>query len=103
MKRYALILFLLLPGLALGQLATDAGPASAHSAVTPSDTTSLLDQNGLPRCRALYIEGAGDISITDATGVTIVYTVPAGTLLPFRPSRVNSTNTTATGISCWRS
>lgn len=85
------------------QLATDAGPASAHSAVTPSNSTTLTDNNGTPYCRALFISGAGDISITDVNNVTVVYTVPAGTLLPFRPKRVNLTSTTATGIVCWRS
>lgn len=99
----ALFLALVVSTIAYAQTATDAGPASAHSAVTPSDTTTLLDSYNQPYCRALYIEGAGDISITDQLNVTIVYTVPAGTLLPFRPKRVNATGTTATGISCWRS
>lgn len=101
--RKLLLIALLAASSVNAQVATDAGPASGHTAVTPSDTTSLLDNNSLPYCRALYISGAGNISITDVYNVTVVYTVPAGTLMPFRPKRVNSTSTTATGIVCWRS
>jgi hypothetical protein len=87
---------------AFAQPGNDIVPSDTHLAVTPSNSTELTDSNGRPYCRALYIEGAGDISITDVAGTTIVYTVPAGTLLPFRPVRVNSTGTDATGITCWR-
>ena len=98
----ALTLGLLLAASAVAQIATDSGPATTHTTITPSDTTVLTDNNGTPYCRALFIEGAGDVSITDVLNTTIVYTVPAGTLLPFRPKRVNATGTTATGIHCWR-
>lgn len=102
MKQLLCALVALSPVAAFGQ-ATEAEtkPATTHLSVTPSDTTSLLDNQGVPICRALFIEGAGDISITDINDETIVYTVPAATLLPFKPKRVNSTLTTATGISCW--
>lgn len=73
--------------------------------ITPSDTD---DQ---PAMEALYVGGAGNISITskvpDGTvtngGVpqwvetTVVLTaVPVGSLLPISPARINATNTTAT-------
>lgn len=97
---FVLALFLVAPVLAQSTEA-ETKPATTHTAITPSNTASLLDNNGVPLCRALFIESGGDISITDLNDTTIVYTVPDATLLPFRPKRVNSTSTTATGISCW--
>jgi hypothetical protein len=92
----------LMPSTASAQSATDASSAFTHTSVTPSNTTEYVSSTGDPYCRGIFVEVAGDISLTDRTGTTIVYTVPAATLLPFRPVRVNSTSTTATGIACWR-
>lgn len=61
-------------------------------AVTPSDTTDLTN------CRALWIGGAGTVSlkcVDDTAAVSL--TVPAGTLLPVFASRVMAA-TTATLI-----
>jgi len=70
-------------------------PATKHAAVTPSDSTDLD-----PKPRGLFIKAAGDVSITDELGVTILYTsLAAGTLLPFRAKRVNASGTTATVIA----
>jgi len=62
------------------------------AAVTPSDTTDLTN------CRALWIGGAGTVSLkcVDDT-VAVSLTVPAGTLLPVFASRVMAA-TTATLI-----
>jgi len=70
------------------------GPAEAAAAVTPSDVTNLT-----PSAKALYVGGAGDISLVTLAGdeVTLVG-VPAGTFVPIRVARVNSTSTTATSI-----
>jgi hypothetical protein len=66
------------------------------AAVTASDTVAL--PNGV--CRALWVGGAGNIAILaedDAAAVTLSG-VQAGTIIPVRTRRVNSTNTTATLI-----
>lgn len=65
-------------------------------AVTPSDTVNLA----VGVTRALWVGGVGDIAILaeDDTVVVTLSAVPAGTLLPIRTRRVNSTNTTATLI-----
>ncbi len=69
-------------------------PASIAEAVTPSDSTDLTNVS-----RALWIGGAGNISVIMANGSTVLFSgVPAGTLLPLRVSRVRSTSTTATLI-----
>lgn len=72
----------------------DTGPAISVASVTPSDSTNLSSI-----ARALWVGGAGDVAVVcpDNTVATLVG-VPAGTLLPVRAKRVNSTNTTATSI-----
>lgn len=70
-------------------------PASNAAAVTPHDSTNLTYIT-----RGLYIGGDGNISVEMAdTGTAIVFVgLVAGTLLPIRVTRVNSTSTTATNI-----
>lgn len=83
---------------------TDGGPKHKHAAITPSDSTFLTVggvAGGKLLYHALYITGAGNIAIVDKDGVTITYAVPANFILPFRPYKVNATNTTATGIVGW--
>lgn len=68
-------------------------PASQHAVLTPNDTTDIS-----PRPRALYINTAGDVQITDENGVSVTYaSVAAGTILPFSPVRLGSA-TTATVV-----
>jgi hypothetical protein len=85
-------------------LSTDGGPKLKHAAITPSDTT-ILTKDGTAGTgllyHALYITGAGNIAIEDKYGTVITYAVPANFIMPFRPYRVRSTNTTATGIVGW--
>lgn len=71
------------------------GPASNAAAVTPSDGADLSNTT-----RALYIGGAGDVSVNMAgTGAAVVFAgVAAGATLPIRVDRVLSTGTTATSI-----
>jgi hypothetical protein len=69
-------------------------PLTTPQAVTPSDTVDLTNVT-----RALWVGGAGNINLIFADGTTqLISGVPAGTLLPFRVSRVKSTTTTATLI-----
>lgn len=69
--------------------------ASDAAAVTPSDST------GYGRvARGLYVGGAGNVVVLMESGNAVTFTgVPAGTILPLRHTRVNSTNTTATTMT----
>jgi hypothetical protein len=70
-------------------------PAENAVTVTPHDSTDLTTAT-----RALYIGGAGNISVETVGGQSAVVFVglAAGTVLPLRVTRVNSTSTTATSI-----
>jgi hypothetical protein len=69
-------------------------PAANAAAVTPHDSTNLSTTT-----RALWVGGAGDVAVEMLGSGTIVLAgIPAGTLLPIRVTRVNSTNTDATDI-----
>lgn len=75
----------------------DAGvaPGGACAEVTPSDANDLANAP----CRALYVGGAGDVTIQDVDGNTITFAaVPAGTVLPVKVMRVMNTDTDATDI-----
>mgnify|MGYP000700423410 CR=1 FL=1 len=69
-------------------------PATNAASVTPNDST-VLDCT-----RGLWVGGAGNIAVVMRGGSAAVTFsgVPAGTLLPFRVTKVMSTNTTATLI-----
>jgi hypothetical protein len=48
--------------------------------------------------RALYVGGLGDVEVVTAGGNTVKFTsVPAGTILPIRCTKL-TTNTTASGV-----
>ena len=69
-------------------------PAAYAAAVTPSDTVDLANET-----RALYAGGAGDLSVETIAGNTVTLAgAVAGSVIPIRIKRVNSTNTTATNI-----
>ena len=69
--------------------------SGAVRAVTPNDSTDLA----LGTCRALYVGGAGDVSIDDLGGETVVFVgALAGSVLPIQTARVNATGTTASDI-----
>lgn len=70
-------------------------PAMTAAAVTPNDSNDLA-----VTARALYVGGAGDLSLVlvgDTAAVTFA-AVPAGSVLPLRVKRVRATGTTATAI-----
>lgn len=76
-----------------------ANPGSNAEVVTKHDSNELAKIS-----RALYVGGAGDVTVVMAgTGTAITFAgVGAGTWLPIRVKRVNSTGTTATNIvSVW--
>ena len=69
-------------------------PVENSLAVTPNDGTDLSTTT-----RALWVGVAGDINIdTKGGGTVTLKNVAAGSLLPFRVSRVWATGTTATDI-----
>lgn len=70
-------------------------PSGAFETVTPSDSVNFT--KGVSR--GLYIGGAGNLVAVAADDTTATFTaVPAGTVLPIKVKRVNSTSTTATAI-----
>jgi hypothetical protein len=71
-----------------------ASPATNGVAVTASDSTDLAQTS-----RAIYVGGAGNVAAVMLGGTVLTFVaVPAGTILPIRATRINSTNTTATSM-----
>ena len=63
-------------------------------AITPSDSTNFTFV-----VRGIYVGGAGNVVIVNQDLTTCTFTgVPAGTILPVKAVRVNSTSTTATAM-----
>jgi hypothetical protein len=63
-------------------------------AVTPSDST--VQPGG--KFDALYVGGAGNVTLFTGGAAILFTAVPAGTILPVGGTRVNSTATTATAM-----
>jgi hypothetical protein len=77
-----------------GSSVSNWAPATDAVAITKSDSTNLTTS-----CiRAIYVGGTGDVAVIGLNGTVAVTfsAVPAGTILPIMPSKVMSTNTTAT-------
>lgn len=68
--------------------------ANRWLAVTPSNTDSLPE--GPPA--AIIANVAGNVAVVDRNGTVMTIPIAAGVPLPIEPVRINSTNTTATGI-----
>jgi hypothetical protein len=69
-------------------------PFEHGAAVTPSDSVDLTQVT-----RALYVGGAGDVTLITAGGDTALFkAVPVGTTLNVRAARVTATGTTATNL-----
>lgn len=64
--------------------------AGHHQAIVQSDTVNL------PQDMVIYCNAAGDVSVLDHYGTTMVYTVTAGQIIPVIAKRVNDTGTTLT-------
>ena len=66
--------------------------AEGAFAITKSDTTDFAYY-----VRGIYVGGAGNVVVVNIDGTTCTFSsVPAGTILPVKARRVNSTDTTAT-------
>ena len=69
-------------------------PGASFGAVTASDTADVARVDG-DWPRALWVGVAGNVAVVAPNGTTRTFEgVPAGTMLPVRFKRVNSTNTT---------
>jgi hypothetical protein len=73
------------------------GPYTQAEAVTPHDSNA---QGSLAskKADAVFVGSSANVALV-VNGTAVTFTgVPAGTILPIAASRVNATNTTATGI-----
>ena len=72
-------------------------PYRAAVAITKSDTANIFPQGGF--VDGIYCGGTGAIVVVfeDNTAITFA-AVPAGTILPVKCKRVNSTSTGATNM-----
>jgi hypothetical protein len=69
--------------------------------ITPSDTQPITDTDGARRRGSVLCKGAaGNIVIVDSSGQKRTYPIALGEVTPFIVSRIDATNTTATGLSC---
>ncbi len=70
---------------------SDAGPALNATAVTPHDTNAIV------RCRALWVGGAGNITLrtNDGNADVLFSNIPAGSVLPVGAKYIRATGTTA--------
>lgn len=69
-------------------------PYQVAEAVTPSDATNFT--NGATD--AIFVGSVGAVAAVIGGSAFTFGAVPAGTLLPIRCTRINSTNTTASNI-----
>lgn len=70
-------------------------PYNKAAAITPSNTVDLL----LGETAAVSAAGAGNIAAVFADNAVVVIAMAAGQLLPIKVKRINSTSTTATGLT----
>jgi hypothetical protein len=69
-------------------------PAAQAVVITKSDSVDLAEVT-----RAIYVGGAGDLSVVMVSGQVATFTaLPAGFILPVRARRVNATGSTATSL-----
>ncbi len=76
------------------------GFATFH-AITKSDTVNFdgsvsTDGSAVRPCDGIWVGGAGIVVALSQSGEVVNFTCVAGSLLPIRAIRVNSTTTTAT-------
>lgn len=69
-------------------------PAAYAEVPVNSDTANLAFNS-----RSVYVGGAGNLSVCMANGANATFVaVQAGSILPIRVARINTTGTTATNI-----
>lgn len=71
------------------------GVAAKARAITPSDSVDFPEGAA---GGGIYVGGAGNVSMVFGSTVVTFTAVPAGTRLPFAPTRINASLTTATLI-----
>lgn len=72
-------------------------PSDHWVALTKSDSTDITINGKAPR--SLYVGGAGDVAVERGDGVAVTFVgAAAGSVLPIRPVKLMSTNTTATDV-----
>lgn len=69
------------------------GSAKRWFPITPDGNTDLA-----PIPDAVYVGGAGDVVLKGSDGTNATFAATAGQVLPFSPTRVLATGTTATGL-----
>jgi hypothetical protein len=76
---------------------TSTEPISSAATITPNNGTTFTT-----RCRAVFVGGAGNLTVDVADGGTnLAFNgLTAGTILPVRVKRVYATGTTATSLLC---
>lgn len=73
-------------------------PSGHYAAIAPHDSTNL-DKINDDYPRAIYVGGAGNIVAVRADGTPVTFTgALAGSTIPIRYIRINSTSTTATAL-----
>ncbi len=74
--------------------ATLTSPATNAAAITPSDTTPLVNIS-----RAIYVGQTGDISVEMQSGQIVTFqNVQGGSILALRTMKIRQAGTTALGI-----
>lgn len=78
------------------------GNYSYAQAVTASDTADLPQVGAsianAPVCDALYIGGAGNVTVLLEDNTALTFAVIAGQILPIRARRVKASGLTASGL-----
>ena len=83
-----------MPDRYVGSTTNASAPAESFFAITKSDSANFSFN-----VRGIYVGGTGDVVAVTEGGTAVTFTaVPAGTILPIRAIRVNSTSTTATSM-----
>jgi hypothetical protein len=73
---------------------SQSAPSPFFVAVTPDDSNDLP----VGVCRGLYIGGAGDVTVIDAYGNTVLFKAAPLGFMPIRAARVKAAGTGATNI-----
>ena len=76
-------------------------PFSQARAVTKSNTVNFDVNLNQGLCDALYIGGAGTLTVVFQDGSTGAFTCAAGDILPVRVKRVNNTGTAASIVALY--
>lgn len=69
--------------------------------VVKSDTVDIPALPGGAICQAIYVGGAGDVTLLGLDGLSTLFTaVPVGTIIPFLAKRIMSTGTAGGPFLC---